>query len=69
MNEYFQDSTDASYQYRPSAAAESAGLATTALSGNLSDVMKNSTIYRPHAPQQVCGPLEHAFSVQTARSA
>lgn len=46
MTDYFQNTTDASHLYRPSAAAGSSDTVGTAVSGNLSDFMRNSTVYR-----------------------
>ena len=43
---YFQTSTDAHDLYRPSSAAESRNESGTAVQGNLSDLMRNATIFR-----------------------
>ena len=43
---YFQTTTDAHDLYRPSSAAESSDENGTAVQGNLSDFMKNATIFR-----------------------
>jgi len=43
---YFQTTTDARDMYRPSSAAETRKAIGTALSGNLSDLMRNATIFR-----------------------
>ncbi|SFB51012.1 hypothetical protein [Delftia tsuruhatensis] len=53
MNDYFRGSADASQLYRPSTATGSSETATTALSGNLSDFMKNATVFVP--TQQMFG--------------
>jgi hypothetical protein len=43
---YFQTTTDASDVYRSSSAAGSGKFTGTAVSGNLSDLMRNATIFR-----------------------
>jgi hypothetical protein len=43
---YFKSATDASDLYRPSAAAASTDRYSTAVTGNLSDMMRNATIFR-----------------------
>ena len=43
---YFKAATDASDLYRPSAAAASTDRYSTAVTGNLSDMMRNATIFR-----------------------
>jgi len=43
---FFQNTTDASNMYIPNSAAGSNDLNGSAVSGNLSDVMKNGAIYR-----------------------
>jgi len=43
---YFRATTDASDLYRPNSAAGSVIQHPTAVIGNLSDLMKNATIYR-----------------------
>lgn len=43
---FFLETTDASSTYRPNSAAGSNDLNGAAVSGNLSDVMKNGTIFR-----------------------
>ncbi|KAI3597672.1 hypothetical protein D8I24_6488 [Cupriavidus necator H850] len=53
MNDYyFRGSADASQLYRPSAAVGSVDTVGAAVSGNLSDFMKNSTVYRVPMPIQ-----------------
>ena len=52
MNDYFRVSADASHLYRPSAAIGSVDTVGAAVSGNLSDFMKNSTVYRVPMPLQ-----------------
>jgi hypothetical protein len=43
---YFQNSTDASRMYRQNSAAEGNNQDCTAVRGNLSDVIKNATLFR-----------------------
>jgi len=43
---YFQNTTDASNLYRASSAADGNSQDGTAVKGNLSDFMKNATIFR-----------------------
>jgi len=43
---YFQNTTDASQLYRTTSAAEEAVFESTAVRGNLSDLIRNATIIR-----------------------
>ncbi len=62
---YFQPTADARGFFQPNSSAGNASLTSTAVSGNLSDLMRNATVVRVKIPS-ACKPPTCAEPRQSA---